>query len=175
MPAPRWILSFLLFTLFGVLTTPTPASEPIFTFQRIHVLVAGHDNRISLRVWDDGRMEMRFPPYTTRAGFYQRTLSSDEYGELTQILEQLPSIAQDQLSQRLDQARSATLAYVADADIVRFEYRRDHAEDIALYVPAPDVWSRIARDIDELAAVAATEQALRGWMDVQIARTEGVQ
>lgn len=167
----RTALIFLMLLAMS-LTTPVAAGEPVLVYQRIHSLVAHHDNRISLRVWADHRMEARFPAYTPRAGRYERQLSAEHLRELFAILDGLPDITQQQLNARLDQGRSAERVHVADADIVRFEYRNAGGEGIALAVPAPDVWSHLRRSDEALAALSATEQALRRWMDDALANVE---
>ncbi|QOC22132.1 hypothetical protein IC757_14065 [Wenzhouxiangella sp. AB-CW3] len=158
-------------TLLISLVSTGIAEEPAISYQRIHSLITDQDNRISLRVWDDGRMEIRFPSYTTRAGTYHRDLQDDEMAELHAIFETLQPIDQSRLDQHLDQSRSQTPTHVADADVVHFERRRNDDLEISLRAPAPDVWSRIARDVDELAVMNSAEQALRSWMDQQIARS----
>lgn len=151
---------------------PAVAGEPVLVYQRIHSLVAHHDNRISLRVWADDRMEIRFPAYTPRAGSHQQRLSSEQRSELFAIMDGLPDITQEELTGRIGQRGGGERYHVADADIVRFEYRPEETREIVLAVPAPDVWSRLSRGDAELAAIVATERALRRWMDNHLVSEE---
>ena len=152
---------------------PAVAGEPVLVYQRIHSLVAHHDNRISLRVWADDRMEIRFPAYTPRAGRHEQRLTPEQRSELLAIVDGLPDITQQELSARIEHRRDGERFHVADADIVRFEYRPEETRETVLAVPAPDVWSRLSRGDAELAAIAATEQALRRWMDSRLVGEEG--
>lgn len=146
------------------------AAEPVYVYQRIHVLVAHHDNRVSLRVWPDGRVEMRFPPYTPQAGFYQWTATPTERAELdaffTQAERHDASVLASALSARGDQ----DLVLVADADVVRFEWRGADRASNSLLIESPEAWSRALPESSELSDLAQIESGLLDWMRVQAAR-----
>ena len=170
----RLIAIFLAsFLYFANAPAETNAStEPAFVYQRIHSLVQHHDNRITLRVWEDGRVEMRFPVYTPRAGHYQRQLDQSERDELNRIVSVLANIQPTGLVGSINVARQTSRVEVSDADIIRFYRQHTDREAFDLLVPAPDVWSSLAPEITELAVLNELEQDLRGWMDRQIQRME---
>lgn len=164
-----------LIALIGLLLSPLiaaqePVEEPVYVYQRIHVLVAHHDNRMSLRVWADGTVEMRFPPYTSQAGQYRWAASAEELAELDAFF----AAAGRHDSGVLERARGARgedeLVLVADADLVRFELRGAGRAPQTLMIEAPDAWSRALPESAELAALAQTEGALLDWMRTRAAR-----
>lgn len=165
-----FLASFLL--LANAPTETNASTEPVFVYQRIHSLVQHHDNRITLRVWDDGRMEMRFPAYTPRAGHYQGHLESSGMTELDRMVSMLANIRPAELTDRLNLARSTSLVEIADADMVRFSHRGASREKFELVLPAPDAWSSVIPQVSELAILDELERDLRGWMDRQIQRME---
>lgn len=144
------------------------AGEPVMIYQRVHSLVASHDNRVTLRVWPDNRMELRFPPYSPRAGRYEQLLDDEQFREFSRIFDGLPKVTQRELAERLESRRDGERFYVADADIVRFEDRRDRGDVIVLAAPAPDVWRSLGHHRAELDAIAETEQALLRWIDAHL-------
>jgi len=166
----------VLLTLIGLLLSPLPAvlaqtvDEPVYLYQRINVLVAHHDNRVSLRVWADGTVEMRFPPYTPQAGHYRWTASAQERAEL----EALFGAAGRHDADVLEAARAARsgdeLVLVADADLVHFELREAGRAPHALMIEAPDAWSRALPEAVDLATLARTEAELLAWMRARAAR-----
>ncbi len=144
------------------------SEEPAFVYQRIHALVAHHDNRITLRVWEDGRLEIRFPAYTPRAGLYRGRLEQAEVETLEQMVSMLAGIQPDPLFTRLNQVRSSALIEVADADIVRFIHTGPDRQTVELRTPAPDAWSSLAPEVGELRELEQLEKNLRAWMDQQM-------
>ena len=165
----------VLLALVGLLLSPLsaaqePMAEPIYVYQRINVLVADHDNRMSLRVWADGTVEMRFPPYTPQAGHYRWTASAQERAELDAFFAAAgrhdPGLLETARAARGD----AELVLVSDADLVRFEQRGAGRARHALMIEAPDAWSRALPESTELAALAQTEGALLEWMRTRVIR-----
>jgi hypothetical protein len=150
--------------LTGAASTASP-EEPALVYQRIHALVAHHDNRITLRVWDDGQVEVRFPAYTPRAGLYRGRLDHSGMESLDRLVSELVEIQPGDLTARINQVRSNNLAEVSDADIVRFIHRQPGREPVELRTPAPDVWSTRAPEIAELRKIEQLEKDLRAWMD----------
>ncbi len=157
--------------LLGMAST-VAADDPEITYQRIHSLVASHDNRITLRVWEDGRMEMRYPVYTSRAGHYRHRLLAAEKDELASILSTLPETSESELLEQVRSARGDELFLISDADRVVFHVRHVHRSDIRLNVPGPDALARAMPGIAEVEAIVSAEKAVHEWMDRQRARAE---
>lgn len=159
------VCSLVLFT--GTAPTASP-EEPTFVYQRIHALVAHHDNRITLRVWGDGQVEIRFPAYTPSAGLYRGRLDHSGMEALNQLVSELAEIQPGNLTARINQVRSSALVEVSDADIVRFIHRQPGREPVELWTPAPDAWSTQVPEIVELREIEQLEKDLRAWMEQQI-------
>ena len=159
------VLRFLL-VLISLLFVPLPAAaeEPVYLYQRIHVLIAHHDNRISLRLWVDGTVEMRFPSYTPQAGVQRWTASAQERAQLDAFF----GAASRQDPHLIETARARSddgeLIYIADADIVRFEVRDAGRAPRLLMIEAPDAWSRALPQSAALQELAQTERDLLAWM-----------
>lgn len=143
---------------------PAWSIEPDLVYQRIHAQVADHDNRISLRLWPDDTIEMRFPAYTRQAGHYRWQAGPDERQQLENVFSELCQLPRDQLAAAIHSPREGTLTEVADADLVRFVGRGLNCEAFELVVEAPDALSRARPDVAELANLKRLESDLLDWM-----------
>lgn len=138
--------------------------EPMYTYQRVHTLIAHHDNRITLRIWGDRQLEMRFPPYTPQAGEHRRQISQAEFERLEQLL--APFLQVDPMI--IEQARIAqgdgTVTAIADADLVRFSARLPGRNAVDFLIESPAAWSRVLPGARGLADLAEAERQLLEWM-----------
>ncbi len=154
--------SLILLLLF--LAAPSLAEQPRLVFQQIQVAIAHHDNRFSLRVWPDGRAEMRFPPYTTYAGHYQWQLDADQLAMLDASLQAVAQLDLSGLQARKRSQASSELIEIADADWLRLEYRDDHQTQLQLVMESAQAWDSAMPGIRELAELAQLQATLFDWM-----------
>jgi uncharacterized membrane protein len=149
------------------------ASEPVLVYQRIHTLVNHHDNRISMRLWEDGSIEVRFPHYSPMAGQFRWQVSDEERNHLTDVMSKVEQISQHEINQELRQARHAALIEIADADMVRIEQRLNDRAEVTLFVESPELWSRKVPGWKEMKELADVEKQLLEWIRHKVGeRTE---
>ncbi len=160
-------ITFILLILLG-LSTPALAQDaiedPVFVFQRVNVLVAHHDNNFSLRVWRDGRAEMRFPPYAAQAGHYRWQIDPHSQAELEAQFSRLDELDLGGLAARMARQRGETLVEISDADWLRLEYRQSGRDAVKVMLESPDAWHRALPEITELASLAELQTEIFDWM-----------
>ena len=148
--------------------------EPLYTYQSIHTLIAHRDNRISLRVWADGRVEMRFPPYSPQAGHYQWRASEAELERLDNLF--APFLQADAETLERERATSARgegeVVTVADADLVRFSARLPDRQSTDLLIESPRAWRRVSPQARQTANLAEAEARILEWMRSNIQREQ---
>lgn len=145
------------------------AAEPRLTYQRVHALVAHHDNQISLRVWKDHTVEMRFPPYMRLAGLYRWQASAGDLDEVDRFFRAVEEAKNQDLPSAMLRAGQEEMIRVADADRVRVRYRGSERSHFDFDIEAPDAWSRALPARSALQTLAEAEQSLRQWMRTQAA------
>lgn len=141
----------------------------VYVYQRINVLIAHHDNRVSLRKWADGTVEMRFPHYAPQAGIYRWAATATERGELAALFAEI--VQHDASLLEIARASRAEneLVLIADADLVRFEHHDAGRTPYRLMLQAPDAWAEALPESAALAALALTESQLLAWMRARAA------
>ena len=150
------------------------SGDALYTFQSIQSLVAHHDNRVSLRVRRDGRVEMRFPVYTPQAGQYEWRASPAELDELEQLF--APFMQTDQAALERERATSARaegeLVTVADADLMRFSARLPDREYVHFVTESPGAWDLAVPGSRRIAGLAEAEREVIEWMRRKVHREE---
>ena len=150
------------------LSAPGLAEEPRYVFQQINVLVAHHDNRFSLRVWPDGRADMRFPAYAVNAGHYRWQLEPEQLAALDAHFRQLAQMDLPGMEARMRSETSDKLVTVADADLLRLELRDEQRAPIEVLMESPQAWSSVLPDVAELSRLADVQAGIFEWMQEHV-------
>lgn len=116
------------------------AAEPVLVYERQFVLMEEADNRMWVKVFEDGTIEAHFPPFMRDAGSYRRMLSSADVTSLTDALSLFEFQVNDaaRAEAELNALRAGNDFSIEDIDAVSIRYQDASGQYIDLKMPAPD-------------------------------------
>lgn len=160
--------TFLTITLL-LLPATALAEDPLLHFERIHTRIVGEsDNRISLKVFPDGKAYATFPRYMKNAGRHEFQLSEPQLSEIIAMVDTLTTLSQETLGEEraksLSGSNEGVVHEVSDPDAVKFSVQLADRGQHTLITLSPDVFQNSGRATSQLGKLAEMEQQLRELM-----------
>ena len=160
----------------------TDLSEPVIHYQLNIDMLAGIDDRPTLSIYGDGRVEVHYPLYMKKAGDYQMQLEEDELVSLVQsfstngMLDFDEKKVKQKIREKKDTRRAKGQLYaISDSaetiiDVLLDEYQKDSSAKVVKQFHKRFRWADIEHDARrypqqrEIVDANDSVQQLRGLM-----------